>query len=122
MKITSILLWVAENTLSEKFYKKLGFTITLSNDRLSVVSLAGFDLQLVNMRDDDTFNKDSLAGDKGKGMYIYLQVPNADAAYDKLVKVGIQPATKPRDWDWGNREFIVKDPDGYKICFWQKLG
>jgi len=122
MKITSILLWVAENTLSEKFYKKLGFTTKLSNDRLSVVSLAGFDLQLVNMRDDDMFNKDSLAGDKGKGMYIYLQVPSVDAQYAKLVKDGIKPATEPRDWDWGNREFIVKDPDGYKICFWQKLG
>lgn len=121
MKITSILLWVQENKLSEKFYKKLGFEVTQSTDSNSVVSLNGFDLQLVNMRDDDMFNKDSLAGDKGKGVYIYINVPSADEAHAKLIKDGITPATQPRDWDWGNREFIVKDPDGYKLCFWQNI-
>jgi predicted enzyme related to lactoylglutathione lyase len=121
MKITSILLWVTENKLSEKFYKRLGFIVTTSNDRLSIVNLDGFELQLVNMRDDEMFNKDSLAGDKGKGMYIYINVSNADQAYAKMVKDGIKPTTEPRDWDWGNREFIVKDPDGYKLCFWQKI-
>ncbi len=121
MKITSILLWVQENRLSEKFYKKLGFIVTQSTDGHSVVSLNGFDLQLVNMRDDDTFNKDSLAGDKGKGVYIYINVPDVDEFYSRLLKGGIKPTTQPRDWDWGNREFIVKDPDGYKLCFWQKI-
>lgn len=121
MKVTSILLWVTENKLSEKFYKKLGFEVTESADDHSVVSLNGFDLQLVNMRDDEMFSKDSLAGEKGKGMYIYINVPNANEAYAKLVKDSIKPRTEPRDWDWGNREFIVKDPDGYKLCFWQKI-
>lgn len=121
MKITSVLLWVTENKTSERFYKKLGFEIKESTDGHTVVSLNGFDLQLVNMRDDDMFTKDSLAGEKGKGMYIYINVPAVDTAYAKLVKDGIKPSTQPRDWDWGNREFIVKDPDGYKLCFWQKL-
>jgi uncharacterized glyoxalase superfamily protein PhnB len=120
MKITSVLLWVTENKISEKFYKKLGFEVTESSDGHSVVNLGGFDLQLVNMRDDDMFTKDSLAGEKGKGVYIYINVPNVDEAYAKLVKDGVKPRTEPRDWDWGNREFVVKDPDGYKLCFWQK--
>lgn len=121
MKITSVLLWVTENKLSEKFYKKLGFEVTESTEGHSVVSLGGFDLQLVNMRDDDMFTKDSLAGEKGKGMYIYINVSDVNAAHAKLVKDGIKPRTEPRNWDWGNREFIVKDPDGYKLCFWQKI-
>lgn len=121
MKFTSILFWVGENKLSEKFYKKLGFEVTTSNDRLSVVRLGDLELQLVSMRDEAPHSTDSLAGDKGKGMFIYLNVPNADQAYAKLVKDGIKPRTEPKDWEWGNREFIVKDPDGYKLCFWQKL-
>jgi len=44
---------------------------------------------------------------------------NVDAKYAELVAAGITPRSEPRDWPWGNREFIVKDPDGYKLCFWQ---
>ena len=74
---------------------------------------------LVNMRDEDEFSKDSMSGKKGKGMYVYIQVDDVDAKYQELLKLGLTPATEPRDWNWGNREFIQKDPDGYKLCFWQ---
>ena len=120
MKITSVLLWVQENRISEKFYKKLGFEVVSSDDDHSVVSLNGFELQLVNMRDEEKFAKDSMSGDRGRGMYIYVAVESADVMRAELVKKGITPATESRDWKWGNREFIVKDPDGYKLCFCQK--
>src|SRR3989344_807261 len=96
MKVTSILLWTQENKVSEKFYKKLGFEVVRSDDQHSLVELGGFQITLVNMRDD------------------------VDEQYEKFIKLGIKPATKPRDWPWGNREFIVKDPDGYKLCFWHE--
>ncbi|HXH26587.1 MAG TPA: VOC family protein [Candidatus Acidoferrum sp.] len=118
MKISHLVLWVQDNTLSAKFYKKLGFSITHSDDQTSTVRLDGFEIVLVTMRDDEEFVRDSLAGSKGRGMYVYVAVEDVDKQYDKLVTVGIRPRTKPRDWPWGNREFIVKDPDGYKLCFW----
>lgn len=121
MKITQLLLWTQENKLSEKFYKKLGFGVLSSDDDVSVVSLQDFHITLVNMRDEELFTNDSLAGEKGKGMYIYIAVDDVDTMYGQLIRKGIQPATKPKDWHWGNREFIVKDPDGYKLCFWQKI-
>lgn len=121
MKITQLLLWTQENQLSEKFYKKLGFDVISSDDEVSVVGLQGFQITLVNMRDEAMFTNDSLAGEKGKGMYIYVAADDVDNMYDQLVRKGIQPATKPKDWRWGNREFIIKDPDGYKLCFWQKI-
>ena len=121
MKFTSILLWVQENKLSEKFYKKLGFDIAQSDDEISTVKLGDFELMLVNMRDEDEFNGDSLSGTKGKGMYIYIKVTDVDHEYNRQMNLGLNPATKPRNWDWGNREFILKDLDGYKLCFWQKI-
>ena len=51
------------------------------------------------------------------GMYIYIRVDDVDVEYDRQIGLGLQPHTQPRDWDWGNREFITKDPDGYKLCF-----
>jgi uncharacterized glyoxalase superfamily protein PhnB len=119
MNVTGILFWVQENKISEKFYKKLGFDIQRSDDEASVVELNGFTITLVAMRDEDEFSKDSMATEKGRGVYTYIKVNNVDEWYQKLLELGIKPATEPRDWQWGNREFIVKDPDGYKLCFWQ---
>lgn len=117
MKISNITLWVQENELSVKFYQKLGFKIVTTTDTHSIVALEGFEIVLVSMRDDAEFAGDALAGQKGKGVYIYVAVDNADQTYMELVKKGVQPATEPRNWQWGRREFIVKDPDGYKLCF-----
>ncbi len=119
MKVTSLLFWVQENKTSEKFYKKLGFEVVESDEQHSTVELGGFRVILVNMRDEEEFNKDSLAAEKGRGAYLYIKVGNVDEEHERQLKVGLKPATKPRDWEWGNREFILKDPDGYKLCFWQ---
>jgi catechol 2,3-dioxygenase-like lactoylglutathione lyase family enzyme len=121
MEITGLVLWVQDNTLSVKFYKKLGFEVVESNDRHTIVQLGTFKLYLVSMRDEDEFNNDSLATHKGQGAYLYIHVDNVDAAYDEFLEKGVTARTKPRNWEWGNREFVVKDPDGYKLCFWQKI-
>ncbi len=121
MKITHLVLWVQENSLSEKFYKKLGFTVVESDDAHSLLAGGGCAIDLVSMRDEHPFINDSMAAEKGKGMYVYVWVDDVDAMYFQLQKRGIMPATKPKDWPWGKREFIVKDPDGYKLCFWHEI-
>ena len=121
MKITNLLFWVRENKLSEKFYKKLGFEVVKSDDSHSVVQLSGFQITLVSMRDEDKFAKDSMAAEKGLGVYVYILVDDVDTKYNELTHLGLKPATQPRDWEWGNREFILKDPDGYKLCFWKEI-
>lgn len=119
MKFTNLLLWTQENKLSEKFYKKLGFEVVHSDDETSTVRLGSLELVLVNMRDEAMFAKDAIGGEKGIGLYVYIRVDNVDAFHEKLTKQGVLPHTEPKDWPWGNREFILKDPDGYKLCFWQ---
>lgn len=64
------------------------------------------------------FARDALSSDRGKGVYVYLHADGIDGWHAKLEKLGIKAATLPRDWPWGNREFVVKDPNGYKLCFW----
>lgn len=120
MKITDLVFWVQDATLSMKFYRKLGFVIASATERDATVECSGFSIVLVTMRYEDEFNGDSLAAEKGKGLYVYINVEDVDAKYDGLVRQGLTPAAKPRDWPWGNREFVIKDPDGYKLCFWQK--
>ncbi len=52
---------------------------------------------------------------------IYIKVDDVDVEYNRQEKLGLTPATKPSNWEWGNREFILKDPDGYKLCFWNSV-
>ena len=121
MKITGLLFWVQENHLSAKFYKKLGFDVIHEDDEHSAVALHDLTITLVSMRDEDQFTLDAMAAEKGRGMYVYIRVTDVDETYRKLRAAGCQPVSEPRDWKWGNREFIVKDPDGYKLCFWHPL-
>lgn len=92
-----------------------------SDDSHSAVRLGNFEIVLVSMRDEEPFTNDAIALEKGRGMYIYVLVDDIDNTYSRLQKNGITPYTEQKNWDWGNREFIVKDPDGYKLCFWQKV-
>lgn len=117
MKFINIILWVQENKLSEKFYKKLGFAVVRSDDEHSIVVFDALRITLVNMRDEDPFTNDSMAGDRGRGMYICITVDDADREYERQKTIGLQPYSKPRDWAWGSREFVLKDPDGYKLVF-----
>lgn len=121
MKFTNLLFWVQENKLSEKFYKKLGFEITQSTDEFTVVRLGDFQITLVTMRDEDPFTNDSMSGDKGRGVYIYLAVNDVDGEYQRQLSIGLKPYTQPKDWEWGNREFVLKDPDDYKLIFYAKI-
>ncbi len=117
MKISSLVLWVQDATLSAKFYRKLGFDVTEVNDRNATAKAGSFEIMLVTMRDEEEFNQDSLASNRGLGMYVYVNVEDVDQKYQELKKLGLQTSSQPRDWEWGNREFVIKDPDGYKLCF-----
>jgi len=121
MNTISLLLWVQESDISRKFYKKLGFDVVVADDDHSIVKLDNLEITLVNMRDEPGFAKDSLGADKGRGVYLYIRVGNVDDKYQSLQNAGFVPYTHPRNWPWGNREFILKDPDGYKICFWSPI-
>lgn len=121
MKFTGLVFWVQDATLSYKFYKKIGFEVTSVTDRDATVRCDGLEIMLVTMRDEPEFNGDSLSMQKGKGMYVYLHVADIDEKYAELTKAGIVPKAVPRDWPWGRREFVVSDPDGYKLCFWHAL-
>ena len=56
----------------------------------------------------------------GTGQFVYLKVADADAAHEELLAKGITPLGEPEKQPSGNREFTVRDPDGYGLVFFQK--
>jgi uncharacterized glyoxalase superfamily protein PhnB len=117
--------YVKDTANSVSFYKQLGFEV-VHNDGLSAeVRLVDTRLQFVaqatatNM--SASFQKDAFGEPKGLGVYVNIEVTDIDTYYQNLLNEGMAPSTKPRDWSWGHREFVLRDPDQYKLVFYQKL-
>ena len=117
--------YVKDTTTSVSFYKKLGFEIISDDNAVGEVKLGSTTLQFLaqdTAKDmDQSFQKDAFGEPKGTGVYIYIQVEGINDYYKNLKDEGISASNEPRDWPWGNREFVVRDPDRYKLVFYEKI-
>jgi uncharacterized glyoxalase superfamily protein PhnB len=58
--------------------------------------------------------------EKGAGLLVHIKVDDLDAFYDGVVASGMTPAGEPRKRSGGGREFMLRDPDGYRLVFFEK--
>lgn len=118
--VNSFLLYVSDLSKSKTFYESLGFTFVEESENHFVVRLNWFKIQCFDQSKAE-FKIDFEAKERGLGVFFYVSVDDVDAYYKDLISKGIKPSTEPRDWSWGNREFVVKDPDGYRYVFYKQL-
>jgi catechol 2,3-dioxygenase-like lactoylglutathione lyase family enzyme len=52
---------------------------------------------------------------------VIFYVADVDALYARALAAGFQPATSPRDAEWGERFFHLVDPDGHELSFARPL-
>jgi catechol 2,3-dioxygenase-like lactoylglutathione lyase family enzyme len=52
---------------------------------------------------------------------VIFYVADVDALYDRALAAGYQPATAPRDAEWGERFLHLNDPDGHELSFARPL-
>ncbi|MFE2638455.1 VOC family protein [Streptomyces scopuliridis] len=50
------------------------------------------------------------------GLQLWLQVGDAQAAYEQLARQGVEMLQPPRKEPWGLIEMWTADPDGVRIC------
>jgi catechol 2,3-dioxygenase-like lactoylglutathione lyase family enzyme len=56
----------------------------------------------------------------GTGLFVQIKVDDVDAFYEEVVSKDMTPATEPQKRRGGGREFMLRDPDGYKLVFFEK--
>lgn len=63
----------------------------------------------------------SIDSSGGRGVTLTLQVDDIRAMHTRLLDAGVevQPVSKPV---WGALRFFCRDPEGYRLEFWQSLG
>jgi uncharacterized glyoxalase superfamily protein PhnB len=114
----SNLFFVSNLEQTAKFYMQLGFDVQRSDDQIKI-KLGDFTLALIDENKASIQNESGMQP-KGLGIYTYIEVGDIDKYFESIKANGVVPRTEPRTWPWGKREFVVKDPDGYKLVFYQR--
>lgn len=120
--VSGIVCYVKDTLQTADFYEKLGFTVDKREHEHTSVRVNWFwiDFHPQDKEDKPDFQREANLENKGAGQFLYLKVDDVDAVYQELLDKGLQPSSQPRDWPWGNREFVIRDPDGYKLVFFNK--
>ena len=117
--------YVKDVNASTSFYKTLGFELVNNDGSFAEMKLGNmrvtFTAQETAKDKDESFQKDAFGEPKGTGIYLNVEVEHIDDYYKYLTDNNITPSTQPRDWPWGNREFVVRDPDRYKLVMYEKV-
>ncbi|OGM11422.1 hypothetical protein A2Z22_00895 [Candidatus Woesebacteria bacterium RBG_16_34_12] len=114
------LLYVSDFQKSIRFYSKvLGFELgelypNKENPSYVPIFIGTSKLMLAQAR--KTNKKFYSKGLGGSGAQFFVQVNNVDKKW-RQVKDKVEIIDEIETRDWGDREFTIKDPDGYLISF-----
>ncbi len=110
--ISAITLAVQDMAQSVDFYRKLELELLYGGEHTSFTSFRAGEGVINLIR----------TGSEAGGWWgrVILRVEDVDSLYSKLKESGLEPES-PRDGDWGERFFHLKDPDGHELSFAQLL-
>ena len=121
--VSGVICYVKNINKTVKFYETLGFVFKKIEPHRATAYVNWFwiDFLSVDKESSPEFRKEAKLSNKGAGTFLYLSVDNVDDFHKALLSKGIKPLSKPQDSPWGNREFVLRDPDGYKLVIFKRL-
>ena len=125
-------LLVSDIATSRAFYLDvLGFSVMWerAEEQFLYLGREGAELMLEQPTHGRHFLSGKLKHPYGRGMNLQIRVNDIDALHDSVTRAGA-PIYLPMEEKWyrtgdhlsGNRQFIVSDPDGYLLRFFEDLG
>ena len=121
---------VADTALSLRFYETLGFTVLYQREEEGFVFLEreGAQLMLDKVAPDSWITA-PFEKPLGRGVNLQIRVSDVDALYATAGQAGLvmfrplyEKWYRVEDTQRGNRQFLIQDPDGYLLRFYQNLG
>ena len=115
---------------SLKFYKTAGFKIEYERpeNKFVFISLGEIQFMLQEISDKDKWTVAPLAYPFGNGINFQLEVTNLNEIYNNLKNSNFE-ITFDIEENWyrqddkllGNKEFLIQDPDGYLLRFFEDI-
>lgn len=120
--VAGLVCYVKDTKKTAEFYEALGFAFDKREPEHISIRLNWFwiDFHPQDKKDIPHFQKEKNLTNKGAGLFLYISVDDVDEFYEGLCKKGLKPASRPEDMPWGNREFAIHDPDGYKLVIFKR--
>jgi len=102
---------------TKSFYTKtLGFGVTFENEFYLLLHTPGKEAEISfllpnHASQQPLFHK----AFQGSGIYLTIEVEDADSMYEELKKKGVPIKIDIRNEPWGDRHFAIQDPNGIGI-------
>lgn len=122
--VAGVICLVKDLEKTVEFYEALGFTFKKRVPDVAATAYLNWfwiEFLLEDKVVTEDYKEDVAVTPKGAGQYIHISVDDVDAFYEALIAKGLQPSAQPQDFPWGHREFVLRDPHGYKLVFFSKL-
>jgi catechol 2,3-dioxygenase-like lactoylglutathione lyase family enzyme len=111
--ISGITCYVSDLFRTAEFYETIGFRRGKEEpDRVTFYVNWFFVTFIVQERQE--------VAERGSGLFTYVKVDNVDDYHEALVSKGFSPESEPQARHGGQREFVLRDPDGYQLVFFEK--
>ena len=115
------------------FYTKIaGFEILYDRpeEDFAMLGINGARLMIEGLTDKSrTWKVGNLERPFGRGMHFQIEIPDVESLYDNFKKAKHpiffemeEKWYRKNDTEVGNKQFLVQDPDGYLLRFFQDLG
>jgi len=112
-------LFVEDTRKSAAFYHRvLGFEGAMDSPDYNPIQSGSVKIGICNAHKlwkGHHFSPEALAGQKGAGVEIVLEVDDLDATYKRVVENGYPIRDGLAKRPWGLRDFRIVDPDGYYL-------
>ncbi len=102
---------------SKAFYRDmLGFGVTFENDFYLLMHTPNRQAEISFLLPDHPSQQPLFhKAFSGKGIYLTIEVDDADSIYRELKEKGADIIIDLRDEPWGDRHFAIQDPNGVAI-------
>jgi catechol 2,3-dioxygenase-like lactoylglutathione lyase family enzyme len=118
--ISGISCYVEDLSRTTEFYEGIGFRRGKEEDDRVTLYVNWFFMTFIAQDQlDAELRTEAEATTKGAGQFVHIKVDDVQDFYEGVRSKGLEPAGEP-EVRGPNREFLLRDPDGYKLVFFQK--
>jgi catechol 2,3-dioxygenase-like lactoylglutathione lyase family enzyme len=120
--ISGIHCYVQDLSRTAAFYEALGFRRGKEEPGRLTFYVNWFFVTFVDQdqEDDAELRNEAALPDRGAGLLLYIKVDDVEDFYKGVLSKAMKPATEPQARPNRTREFMLRDPDGYKLVFFEK--
>lgn len=120
--ISGVTHYVEDLDESVAFYEALGFRMGKKDLGHAICYVNWFWVDLVATASEENTQRKQAASlpNKASGTLLHIKVEDVDELRQGLLEQGLKPESEPKNRPSGSREFVLSDPDGYRLAFFEK--